>query len=208
MRRVLFALLLSCSALPASAKDDTPKVRELALSHPWHPLTPSVTAIELRCGADVSKYELRVDDRGWIYLIGAKWEAIATPFGRFLKSGGVWKPIDMNGWLAARDGALSLRELVGSPLLPEDWTVGRPTREKDATVRAPVIDGSKRERVLVFDVVSAIWMSDDVLLVTETKRFGQRMLPSKITAGKNCAMTRAVSAAAPEMPGRSVLLPE
>ena len=98
------------SANTAAAKDDSPNPTKLAGDHPWHPLEPSITAIEVACGKDVHRYELRVDDRGWLYLIGPSFEAVEMPGQRFLKSG-TWKKIDLAEWLAARDGELSLREL-------------------------------------------------------------------------------------------------
>jgi hypothetical protein len=210
--RWIVCLLVALLGRSAFAKDDRPNASQLAIDHPWHPREPSITALELVCGKQTTRYELRTDDRGWIHLIAPAYEAIITPFGRFLKAEGKWKPVELSAWLEPREQGLSLRELTGAPQLPETWAIKSTTmKDRDARVLVTVVDHGARERVLVFDTVNLVWSVEqregkDSLRVTETKRFGDRMLPATVVAGA-CTLRRNVREAMPAMPPRAALTP-
>lgn len=190
------------AATPAFAKDDTPIPENLALASPWHSKEASTTKIELRCGKELSTYELRTDDRDAQHLIGPKWEAISAPFGRFIKTNNRWRKIALDEWLEKRDHGLSFRELTGAPVLPETWKVTGQAREEDATISVNVTDQNGQKRTLIFDVLSGVWTKElwagkKWLEVRETKQVGVRMLPAKIEVGalaQGCTMTRTITA--------------
>lgn len=208
MRRLAFAGLFVLVSWPVFAKTDAPNVRQLAIDHPWHPREASSTLIELSCGKERTKYELRVDDRGWRYLLGPKVSAIATPFGRFVKSGPAWTPAEMNDWYLPRERGLSFRELAGEPLFGDEWIEQSSSREKDGTIVAAVLDSAQKARAMRFDPIVKVWMELDGLRVLETQRFGDRMLPKKVAVSAECEMTRTIRAGKFAMPSREELVRE
>jgi hypothetical protein len=207
MRVLAFALLFAFVPMASHAKSDAPNVRQLAADHPWHPLEVSTTAIDISCGKERGKYELRVDDRGWRYLIGPKLEAVAAPFGRFVKTGETWSAIELKAWMTPRIQGLSLRELIGEPLVGDDWQVKSAKAEGD-TVEASLLDGALQPRTMSFDPIVKVWMVIDGFKVLETQRFGARTLPKKVTYGEGCVMIRAIRAGKGLMPAREELIRE
>lgn len=199
-----------CVALPAVAKDDSPRPYELAQKHPWHASHPSTTKIEAKCGDKKLAFSFSIDDRGWKQIVAAKWSAVQTPFGRFFRSGdGHFEKVDEAAWLVARDGGLSLREIAGAPVLPKSWHLSKsglnaPNGRIGTIVRVTVFDRSEKKRELSFDTITKVWTLDGSK-VLETKLFHRRRLPTVVRI-RGCHVTRAVVEAEPKMPLRDELL--
>lgn len=201
--RTLTILAVLSIGTTAYAKDDSPRVHALAQSHPWHASVPSVTTIDVRCDKRTLRYELSIDDRGWKHLVGEGWSAIETPFGRFTKTTGKWKPAKIDTWLEERDDALTIRTLVGAPVLPKTWHLSKVERD-GAVVRVTAVDGAQKKRSLSFDTVDQLWTLDGAK-VTKTEIVAKRRLPTTLEIG-GCNVTRRVKQRTPKMPTRQAIV--
>ncbi|MCK6551699.1 hypothetical protein L6R52_38050 [Myxococcota bacterium] len=207
LRFARVALVLGAVALStrASAKDDTPNVEVLARAHPWHPLFPSTTDLEVRCGADVTKLELRTA-RGKTYLVAADWEALDVGTARYVREkGGAWRPCSLDEWLAPRVHGLGLRELTGAPILPSSWTGIRAGRDDRPKAKAHLVrvDVARPKTTLVFDELAGAWTELGDLRVEELAYVGRDRLPLRVAFGAGCSMTRTLRE--PVMPSASEL---